>query len=301
MSEVPDLAKPENAYERDLPPLHEFYIPVVGRSGEVTAVFEVYRLKEHIESTVGDVRRYVWVSVGVAIGLLGLFIAILILANGRAITRRRWLTEKLFGDLVQSQAEERSRIIGLMHDDIGQSLYRIHYGIEDMKARADGAMIGELDHIGNLVSQVDGLLRAELRLLEYGTGEELALGSALDELAEVTEMESDLTVSVKVEPRCDLSPTGRVALFRAAREAVTNVRKHALASSVQISAVRKGSNVRLEVLDDGVGMASDEGLGLTTTRERLEAIGGGLRVREDRKGGTRFTAWLPADSSKVKQ
>lgn len=295
---APDLTKPEYAHERDLPPLREFYIPVVGESGEVVSVFEVYRLYDHIDTTVSNIRGYVWLSVGIAVGLLGVFIAILILANGRAITRRQRLTAKLFGDLVQSQAEERTRIIGSMHDDIGQTLYRIHYGLEDMKSRVDGSdpsMSQDLDHVGALVSRVDQTLRTELRLLQYGTGEELALRPALDELAEMTEMESGLTVSVDVNCDCEPSATGRVALFRAAREAVTNVRKHAYASSVQIQVDLKASKVRLSVVDDGIGVDEDEGLGLTTTRERLEAIGGGLRVKTDRGGGTKFVAWVPAD------
>jgi signal transduction histidine kinase len=294
--EFPDFALPENLYERALPPVREFYIPVTDDSGSVPAVFEVYRLSEPIETTVGNIRRVVWISISIGIGLLGLFMAILILVNGRAITRRRRLAEKLFGDLVHSQAEERTRIIGSLHDDIGQTLYRIHYGLEDMRSRvdADDTIANDLSHLGSLVSEVDGSLRAELRSLRYGTGEELALGPALDELAEVTEMEKDLSVSVSVDTQCELSPTSRVAMFRAAREAVTNVRKHALATKVDIRIHRKGKDVRLEVVDDGLGMVDDEGLGLTTTRERLEALGGGLRVRTGRRGGARFEAWLPA-------
>jgi signal transduction histidine kinase len=56
-------------------------------------------------------------------------------------------------------------------------------------------------------------------------------------------------------------------------------------------------SVVLEVEDDGVGLAGTPGLGLTTTRERLEAIGGGLQVRSGRTGGTRFRAWVPATES----
>ncbi len=301
--EVPDLSLPENAHERNLPPLREFYVPVKEDSGSVVSVFEVYRLAEPIEATVRNIQRYVWISITIGIGLLAIFIAILIVVNGKAITRRRRFIEKLFGDLVRSQAEERTRISGSLHDDIGQSLYRIHYGLEDIRSRvdADSAIAGELDHLGTLVSDVDGVLRAELRLLRYGTGEELSLGAALDELAEVTEMESDLSVSVKVDTEGVLSPTGRVALFRAAQEAVTNVRKHALATSVEIRVYRKGKEVGLDVVDDGVGIIDDEGLGLTTTREWLQAVGGGLRVRTGRNGGTRFAAWVPTDECEVER
>jgi hypothetical protein len=57
--EEPDLLLPENAYERTLPPLREFYIPVADDTGLVVSVFEVYRLVEPIEATVGNIQRYV--------------------------------------------------------------------------------------------------------------------------------------------------------------------------------------------------------------------------------------------------
>ncbi len=300
--EFVNVSDPENAYERDLPPLREFYVPVTGDAGSVV-IFGAYHLAEQIETTVGNIQRYVWTSITVGIGLLAIFIAILIIVNGRAITHRRRLAEKLFGDLVRAQADEHTRIIGALHDDIGQSLYRVHYGLEDLRSRVafDSPIAEDLDYLGTLVGSIDGSLRAELRLLRYGTGEELALGPALDELAEVTEMESELSVVVKVDKDCDLSPTARVALFRAAREAVTNTRKHAVASLVEIRVYREGTDVRLDVFDDGVGIIEDEGLGLTTTRERLEAIGGGLRVRTPRTGGTLFAAWMPVGEGVVER
>lgn len=301
ITETPDPALAENVFERDLPPLHEFYIPVQDASGEVVSVFEVYHLSEPIETTVGEIRRNTLLSIAIGFVMLGVFLAVLIIANGRALTRRQRMTEKLFGDLVRSQADERSRIIGSLHDDIGQSLYRIHYGLEDMKSRTldDEHLQDDLDRLGVLVSGVDKSLRAELRLLQYGTGEEIALASALDELAEVTEMESDLSVSVDVRTDPALSPAGRVTLFRAAREAVTNTRKHARAGNVTIEVDRKGPNLRLEVRDDGVGIEAGEALGLTTTRERLEALGGGLKVTSHHRGGTRFVAWIPMEMQKA--
>lgn len=293
--EQADLTKPENEFEADFPPLQEFYVPVESGDGEVLAVFEVYHHLDHIGGTVDQIRSYVWLAVGVPIVLLGVFIAVLVLNSGRAITQRRKLAERLVGDLVRSQADERSRIIGSLHDDIGQSLYRIHYGLEDVKSKvghSDPEVFDELDHLGGLVKTVDSVLRAELRLLEYGTGEELALEPALQELAEVTEMESDLDVRVEVGSGTELSLTRRIALFRAAREAVTNVRKHADATKIEIRVDHQGGTVRLRVDDDGIGVSDEPGLGLTKTRERLEALGGGLKVKSRYQGGSRFEAWV---------
>jgi signal transduction histidine kinase len=291
----PDLTKAEYFYERDLPPVHDFYIPVVGESGSVVAVFEVYHLAEPIDSTVGNIKRYVWVSIAIGIGLLTVFTTVLIIANGRALTRRRRLTEKLFGDLVRSQTEERTRIIGSLHDDIGQPLYRIHYGIEDCRARVEQGMPidSELVHLGSLVQEVDLRLRTELRTLSDDPRAELDLTAAIAELAETTEIETDLSVTFKANGNLPLLATQRSSLFLAAREGVTNARKHSRARSIVIELFERDGVVLLEVEDDGVGFPGVPGLGLTVTRDRLEIVGGGLEVDGRSGEGTRFSAWVP--------
>ncbi len=294
-SDAPDLALPESRFERGFPPLLEYYIPIFGDAGEVVALFEAYGLAEHIDDAVSDTRRYVWQAIASGMGLFAVFTVALLMVSGRIITRRQRLAEKLFGDLVQAQAEERERIIGLLHDDIGQTLYRIHYGLEDLRSRiGDGSPEArDLAKLGSLVGEVDRSLRATLRSLSHGTGEDLSLGAALDELVEVTEMESGLEVAVHIADHLELSPVNRVALYRAAREAMTNVRRHAGARRVELRAYATKTRAFVEVEDDGVGFAGEEGLGLTITRERLEVLGGGMKIRRLAKGGTLFQAWVP--------
>jgi len=74
-----------------------------------------------------------------------------------------------------------------------------------------------------------------------------------------------------------------------------NVRIHAHATHVNIDVSRKRGNVLLEVSDDGSGVVGEPGLGITTMREHLEAIGGGVRLGPGRRGGTRLRAWVPAE------
>jgi signal transduction histidine kinase len=70
------------------------------------------------------------------------------------------------------------------------------------------------------------------------------------------------------------------------------VRKHADAGHVVVELTETGDRLSLDVTDDGVGYGRQKGLGLTTTRERLDAVGGGLRVWRRRGGGTVFHAWV---------
>jgi len=295
-TEIPDLSRPENVAERELGNLREYYIPVRGRNGEVSSVFEVYVLADPMLATVGNIRQAVWISIGIGIALLTIFLLALISNHARGVTRRRRESEQLLRELLQAADDERARIVGALHDDIGQPLYRIHYGIEDLLARVDpeDPIADDLARVGEIIQQVDGHLRTELRTLQDEPGAELDVVDAIGELAETTEAETNLRVNVVADRNCPLPPTHRVILYRAAKEGVTNVRKHAYATRIDIAVYRRGDRVVLDVADDGSGIADKPGLGLTTTRERLESLGGGLRVQQPRSGGTRLRVWVPA-------
>ncbi len=88
-----------------------------------------------------------------------------------------------------------------------------------------------------------------------------------------------------------------VACYRIAQEAVTNVSRHARASSCRISlAVDEAWGVLvLEVTDDGVGLPEGRraGVGMSSMRERAEELGGTLAVEAGPEGGTRVVARLP--------
>jgi two-component system, NarL family, sensor histidine kinase UhpB len=84
-------------------------------------------------------------------------------------------------------------------------------------------------------------------------------------------------------------------LLQAVQEALMNVRRHAAASQVRIRVHERAGTAVVEVADDGRGIVAPYGLGLTTAAERLEALGGGLRVSAGRTGGTLFEAWVPVE------
>ncbi|GMQ85704.1 MAG: hypothetical protein BMS9Abin07_1272 [Acidimicrobiia bacterium] len=292
----PDLMRPENAADRTYGALIEFYLPVEAADGSIGAVFEVYENADPLFATVGSIRTNVWASITIGIGFLAVFTIVLFVRNGRALTRRRRQAEHLLSELVNAQEEERKRVVGALHDDIGQPLYRIHFGIEDCRARVEPgtAVDDELARIGTLVLGVEARLRTELRRLRDEPGAELDLADAVTDLAETTGRETDLVVDVGLDDCRGLSLWQRVNLFRAAQEGITNVRKHAEASTISIRLRRDGETVVLDVEDDGVGISSSPGLGLVTTKERLATLGGGLEVRKLHTSGTLFRAWVPA-------
>jgi two-component system NarL family sensor kinase len=86
-------------------------------------------------------------------------------------------------------------------------------------------------------------------------------------------------------------------MYRAAKEALANVEKHAHASHVTVQLIEGRDTTMIKVTDDGSGSVGLPGLGLTTTKDRLESIGGGIDIADAKGGGTRFLAWVPVDRS----
>jgi signal transduction histidine kinase len=95
---------------------------------------------------------------------------------------------------------------------------------------------------------------------------------------------------------CDerLSPTVEATAYFVACEALNNVAKHAHAETASIVVRRQGGRLLLEVADDGVGGAHAAlGSGLQGMADRVEALGGVLRVESPVAGGTRVVAEIP--------
>lgn len=286
---------PEHEYEREMGRLLEFYLPVRRDDGEVVGLFEVYQRPDALKEALARIRRNVWVSIGSGLAVLGVFLGSLTFANARELNRRRRQSERLFTELVSAEDDERRQVVGALHDDVGQPLYRLLYGLQGCRARLDqdDPIAAEIAGLEQLVRGIDRTLRTELRHLHRGLLDRVDLPTALEELAATTREETGLEVALHAEVTAHPEPLVHAALFRAAQEALTNVRKHAGASRVAIRLREADTQVVLEVVDDGRGVAGDEGLGLTTTRERLAAIGGGLALETANGRGTRLTAWVP--------
>lgn len=273
----------------------EFFFPVVGGDADDPLVFEVEQLATSLENEVSQIATTVWIGIGLGLGLLVLVLGAAAVAFGRTSEQRRRHTERLLRQALLAQESERKRIIAALHSDVGQRLYRVLYGLEGIRARGldSPSSSEEIGRLEELVRQIDGTLRSELRMLHRDAIHEVGFGPALRELSETTRLESG--VAVEVDDRLHPAPAAEVAglLLWAAEEAVINARKHADASRISIRAWREGDEAMIEVRDDGSGLHGPEGIGLRTLTERLTLAGGGLAV-EARKGlGTVVRARVP--------
>jgi signal transduction histidine kinase len=125
-----------------------------------------------------------------------------------------------------------------------------------------------------------------------------SLEDAVRRQAERLGEESPVTVSFEVNGQLPiLATSAEVVLLRATQEALTNVRKHAEASRVQVRLSIVEGFVRLSVTDDGVGFDPEspaEGFGLRGMRARAEQVGGTVKVHSGRTEGTTVELEVPA-------
>ena len=105
---------------------------------------------------------------------------------------------------------------------------------------------------------------------------------------------SAVPVELKIDCEDRLDEPVEVAAYYVVSESLTNVAKHAHAASASVEVARRNRHLVVEVIDDGIGGADTErGSGLRGLADRVEALGGRLRIWTPRGGGTRVRAELP--------
>lgn len=197
---------------------------------------------------------------------------------------------------------ERERMAREIHDTLAQgftSIIMVSQAVQSDLAR------GRLDAARERLDLVERTARdnlAEARALVSAFAPvglaETGLDAALQRLADRYGEETGLVVVVRLDSAgAPLSRDREVILLRAAQEALTNVRRHAQASKVELSLTRAADgSVQLEVTDNGRGIEPEaaEGFGLRGMRERVRSGGGELAVSGGTDRGTRVQVTLPA-------
>jgi len=234
----------------------------------------------------------------------------LIMRLVRELRLGRDRAEGLVAELRESRAAhaeaaalaERGRVARDMHDVLAHSLSALALQLEGARLLArdrgtDPAVVTAVERAHHLARE--GLDEAR-RAIGALRGDELPgperLQALADAFAEQAGARCRLTVAGT--PR-ELPSEARLALYRTAQEALTNVRRHSAADRVDLALEYKPDATTLVVRDHGPGApvaaagGSGGGYGLTGMRERAELLGGRLRAGPS-DDGFRVELWLPA-------
>ncbi|KAB2965691.1 MAG: GAF domain-containing protein [Thermoanaerobaculia bacterium] len=204
--------------------------------------------------------------------------------------------------LVEVQESERRHIALELHDEAGQALTSLRFGLRllEREIRESGDVTGR---VAELVARTDAVIDGLHRLaadLRPASLDHLGLEAALRQYTRSAGAESGLAVRFKARGFTDerLPLAVETALYRVAQEAMTNVARHARATRVDVLVERRGDRVLVMVEDDGVGFETGRVLrgdhfGLLGMRERAEALGGILTVESTPGSGTTVVVEVP--------
>ncbi|WP_308281117.1 sensor histidine kinase [Pimelobacter sp. 30-1] len=190
-----------------------------------------------------------------------------------------------------AQEAERHRIARELHDQIGQSLTVVLLGLKQLEDRAPAELQGELALVRESARTGLDDVRRVARELRPGVLDDLGLHAALAALTTDVAAHGGPAVRRTFGPGLpDLGHDVEVVVYRVAQEALTNVVRHARATRVDLSLLRLGQEVVLEVADDGRGFggatADREGAGLIGMRDRAALVGGTVEVYSGERGTT---------------
>jgi PAS domain S-box-containing protein len=235
---------------------------------------------------------------------------------GQDITERKRTEERLrqsseglraLSERLRSAREQESaRIAREVHDEVGQMLTALRLDVAWLERQLESpappareALGGKLRTMSQLLDTATDAVHRIIGELRPGILDELGLEAAVEWY--VGEFEKRTAISCRLRSSmagATLPPDYATALFRILQEALTNVARHAGATTVDIRLAVAPEGVTLEVADNGRGIPEDKvsdsrSIGLLGMRERARALGGEVVVRPLAAGGTMVEVNLP--------
>jgi signal transduction histidine kinase len=291
-AEVSDLAKDENVDQRDFDQLLEVYVPVEAANGE-------WLLVESYQSTLGvdeATSRILRAFAPVVLGGVLVFAAIQLLLSWRlarnleAAQRER---ERLLQQTLDASERERRSIAADLHDGVVQDLVGLTFTLDGLAREVPGPTSTELTAAASTTRASVRSLRSLLVEIYPPNLDEVGLDGALADLATAGGW-AGTQVVVDVDDSLELSPENRAAAYRAAREALSNAKKHAGARhvGVDVRAAEPGSAyvAVVTVTDDGVGFVPGDvrtgHVGLRLLEDVAASVGARLDVSSVPGSGT---------------
>ena len=211
-------------------------------------------------------------------------------------------------ELQTVESNERRRLSRELHDEVGQLLSSLKFDLESVRRGGFGrrktppAQIAErLTRALETTDLIFTRLRQIVRALRPPVLEELGLKAALEALTADVQTRTGLACSLVFQKETEhvaRLPTCETALYRIAQELLTNVVRHARATTVSVQLSAAEQHWILMVKDNGVGcdsttLASSGGVGLRGIRERAEILGGRVELASRPGSGTSVIVRIP--------
>jgi PAS domain S-box-containing protein len=209
--------------------------------------------------------------------------------------------QQLSHRLLTIQEDERRHLARELHDEFGQLLAAVTMHLHAARAIAGSAAQPSLDECADLLKRAGEQVRSLALELRPAILETAGLDGTLRWLANQHQQRTGISFEVAGEAG-RVPPDVAIACFRVAQESLTNVVRHSQARHVSIRLSWEDGHLHLETRDDGVGFdvartvegaAQGGHLGLVGMRERVQILGGTLRIDSRPGEGTRIAVSFP--------
>ena len=233
------------------------------------------------------------------IGAITLGALLLVFLSGMILNlRERRLADaklkKLTQRILDTQEEERGRVARELHDSISQILVGVRYTFELARKRLLSNDFRAVENLDKGINSLNGAIQEVRRIshdLRPGVLDDLGLGPALHALTQEFSQRTGIKTELEtVVFRNRLDPESKIALYRIAQEALTNIERHAGATEVSVKLFGHKKGATLHISDNGRGIDSEipipslGGLGLRNMQERVEQLDGTLHMSSTRDG-----------------
>ena len=201
--------------------------------------------------------------------------------------------------------QERERLSRELHDGVAQLVAHLLLRLDTIKELVEAdrpqEAEAELEQLRGVADEIYEDIGESITGLRTSVTER-GLVRALQDYVDQFEERHQIPMSLRMDDAADqLSPLAALQLFRLIQEALTNVRKHAAAREASVTLMSDGSGeLKVVIADDGQGFipgtesnGKARTLGLTSMRERVEALGGTFHVNSQPGSGTQVTATIP--------
>ena len=225
------------------------------------------------------------------------------------ISERKKIEENLhyyLREITRAQEEERKRIARELHDSTAQTLIALLHQLENLLGDKAELPVREAKSLWAFYEDIRDVLREVRRFsrdLRPSILDDLGLLPALEWVTGELKKEHGIETSLKVVGSGRrFSPEVELLLFRIVQEALRNVAKHAQASKAEVKFESDKQKIRITISDDGIGFQPPESLGellhagklgLAGIQERVQLLGGSLKLKSKRGKGTTVVASIP--------
>ena len=219
-----------------------------------------------------------------------------------ALARAQAQLRALAARLISIREEERARIAREIHDELGQFLTGLKMDVAWLRKHLGKDQAPLLDKTETMRRLIDSTLQV-VRRIATGMRPEILddMGLVAAIAWQAKEFQKRMGIRCRVElpaAQPDLGSELSTAVFRIFQEILTNIARHAKASSVGVQLQISAQRLTLEVVDDGSGIAEGavharESLGLLGMQERAQLFGGEVSIRGSPGRGTTVALSIP--------